>query len=164
MNPRRSISSNPASTVKSRFTNGFLKALLRINRQRITSTTAYTPREIFRGYLRVKIAADVSMASAIGSRRAWSRAMLRKVRSHGRDGAQVRRMSFLAMRKRNLYGKKIKCVEEDVGCYQANVLRKLVPGGAAMDMCCLLGETAHYIKCLNTQVKVMRRIAEVFST
>ncbi|XP_040993746.1 transcription factor IBH1-like [Juglans microcarpa x Juglans regia] len=162
MNPRRSISSNPASTVKSRFTNGFLQALLRINRQRITSTTAYTPREIFRGYLRVKIAADVSMASAIGSRRAWSRAILRKVRSHGRDGAQVRRMSFLAMRKRNLYGN-IKCVE-DAGFHQANVLRKLVPGGEAMDMCCLLGETAHYIKCLKTQVKVMGRIAEVFST
>ncbi|KAG6628886.1 hypothetical protein I3843_14G045100 [Carya illinoinensis] len=158
--PRRSISSNPASTVKSRFTNGFLQALLRINRQR--TSTAYTPREIFRGYLRVKIAADVSMASAIGSRRAWSRAVLRKVRSHRRDGAQVRRMSFLAMRKRNLYGK-IKC-DEDVGFYQANVLRKLVPGGEAMDMCCLLSETAHYIKCLNIQLKVMRRIAENFST
>ncbi|KAJ6956316.1 hypothetical protein NC652_007409 [Populus alba x Populus x berolinensis] len=28
-----------------------------------------------------------------------------------------------------------------------------------MDICCLLEETAHYIKCLATQVKVMQSIA-----
>ncbi|KAB1225649.1 Transcription factor IBH1 [Morella rubra] len=104
------------------------------------------------------------MASAVGSRKAWSRAMLRKVRSQGRQSVQVRRMGFLGVRKRNLYGDQKFVEEPAVGICQANELRKLVPGGEAMDMCNLLDETAHYIKCLATQVKVMRRIADVFST
>lgn len=47
---------------------------------------------------------------------------------------------------------------------QENKLRRLVPGGEAMDVCSLLDETSHYIKCLTTQVKMMKRIAEIRST
>lgn len=47
--------------------------------------------------------------------------------------------------------------------WKASELRKLVPGGEAMDMCKLLDETADYIKCLATQVKLMRRIADFAS-
>lgn len=107
----------------------------------------------------------MSMASAVGSRRAWSRAILfRKLRNQGRNSTvQIRRMSnILGMRKRNLCGKKYSM--EEVGVCQAEQLRKLVPGGEEMDMCNLLGETAHYIECLTTQVNVMRRIAEIFSS
>ncbi|KAG2672677.1 hypothetical protein I3843_13G046600 [Carya illinoinensis] len=163
MNPKRfSSSTRPSTSVKSRFTCGFLRALWRINRQR--RTTSASSREICRRYLRVKVAADVSMASAVGSRRAWSRAiLLRKLRNKGQNGTvRVRRMSnILGMRKRNICGNK--CTEE-LGTCQAEQLRKLVPGGEEMDMCNLLGETAHYIECLTTQVKVMRRIAEILST
>ncbi|XP_040992451.1 transcription factor IBH1-like isoform X1 [Juglans microcarpa x Juglans regia] len=153
MNPKRFSSSTwPSTTVKSRFTCGFLRALWRINRQR--RTTSASSREIRRRYLRVKVAADVSMASAVGSRRAWSRAiLLRKIRNQGQNGTvRVRRMSNILgmMRKRNIRGN-YKCTEE-VGTCQAEQLRKLVPGGEEMDMCNLLGETAHYIECLTTQM------------
>lgn len=53
--------------------------------------------------------------------------------------------------------------DQEVGIDQASKLRKLVPGGEAMDLCSLLDEAAHYIKCLNTQVQVMRRIANFYS-
>jgi hypothetical protein len=148
-----------SSTIKSRFTRHFLGTLLKINRQR-TRTTPSSPREIYERYLRVKIAADVSMASAVGSRRAWSRAVLAKIRQHqgrhhrhGHGGVQVGN-GIISMRKRNyLYGKK--CI-----CNNAKELRKLVPGAEAiLDTCSLLDETAHYIKCLTNQVKVMTTIA-----
>jgi len=111
--------------------------------------------EICQRYLKVKLAADVSMASAVGPRRAWSRAMLAKIRHGVRAGST----SSLTMRKRKIYhGKKS---TKEVGIAgNAKMLRKLVPGGEAMDTCSLLDETFHYIKCLSTQVKVMTRIAD----
>lgn len=54
--------------------------------------------------------------------------------------------------------------DQEVGFGQAKELRKLVPGGQAMDLCHLLEEAAHYIKCLNSQVQVMRSIADFYST
>lgn len=54
--------------------------------------------------------------------------------------------------------------EDEVnGIRKAKELRELVPGGEAMEICKLLDETAHYIKCLSTQVKVMTAIAESYS-
>lgn len=41
-------------------------------------------------------------------------------------------------------------------------LRRLVPGGESMDLGVLLEETAHFVQCLETQVGVMRRIADGF--
>lgn len=61
-------------------------------------------------------------------------------------------------------GKDEKKEEDDDRVEQVEELRKLVPGGEAMDLCRLLGETAHYIKCLNTQVQVMRSIVDLYST
>lgn len=40
-------------------------------------------------------------------------------------------------------------------------LRGLVPGGEDMETCCLLEETADYIKCLAKQVQVMKSIADL---
>lgn len=78
--------------------------------------------------------------------------------------AFVKRVSSHAIKKRAQKEKK----EEDqyhLGYDdQENKLRKLVPGGVAMDIDSLLDETTHYINCLNTQVKMMRRIAEICST
>lgn len=54
--------------------------------------------------------------------------------------------------------------QEAEGFGEVNELRKLVPGGESMDLCPLLEEVAHYIKCLSTQVQVMRCIADLSST
>lgn len=44
----------------------------------------------------------------------------------------------------------------------AHELRRLVPGGERMDPRSLLEETAHFVHCLETQVRVMRSIADGF--
>ncbi|KAJ0111268.1 hypothetical protein Patl1_03117 [Pistacia atlantica] len=155
MNPKtyHHISSNPSS-VKSRFTRGFLRAFKKIKRQQ-------------RPYLygRVKIAADKSLALAVGSRRAWSRALLWKI--HYKAWRQRSRFNnkkkLLKENKKNKKNKKKKNDDEEVGFRHAKELRKLVPGGEAMDLCSLLDETAHYIKCLITQVQVMKSVDQIYS-
>lgn len=162
MNPK-SLSLRPKTSLKSRFTKGFLQALKRIHRQRSRSPNVSSPREMCRRYSSVKIAADASMASAVGSRRAWSRALLTRIRSHG--APRVYKYSARRIDNSKKKKKKKKCEDgEEIGVIcEANELRKFVPGGEAMDICSLLDEAAHYIKCLNTQVKVMRRIADIYS-
>ncbi|ONH92694.1 hypothetical protein PRUPE_8G190000 [Prunus persica] len=158
MNPK-SLSLRPKTSVKSRFTKGFLQALKRIQGQRSRSPNVSSPREMCRRYLSVKIAADASMASAVGSRRAWSRALLTKIRSHG--APRVYKYSARRIDNSKKKKKKKKCEDgEEIGVNsEANELRKFVPGGEAMDICSLLDEAAHYIKCLNTQCFQRRRRA-----
>lgn len=124
---------------------------------------------------RVKIAADKSMALAVGSRRAWSRAMLWKIHNQHKAAAARRRRRVLSVRrivnnnihhhKRSLRkrGDHHEQVGGGGGFCQANELRKLVPGGETMDLCSLLDETAHYLKCLATQVQVMTSIDQFYS-
>ncbi|PPD87648.1 hypothetical protein GOBAR_DD15417 [Gossypium barbadense] len=139
---------NPSS-LKSRFTARFLRALIKINAQKPISSSS--PREIFQRYRRIKVAADKSMAYSVRSRRTWSRATLWKLRS--RSPAIVEKTSHEKENK-----------EDHVGlAVQAEELRELVPGGESMDLCNLLDETAHYIKCLTTQVQVMKKIANLYS-
>lgn len=169
------LSANPSirtSSIKSRFTRGLVRALIRMKRK-----NNYQPcsrREMFRRYSRVKIAADKSMAVAVGSRRAWSRAMLWRIYHHHHHH-QTWRYNQLMIKKRLAIDKKQKKKkkklkkeeddrqEEERGFGKAGELRKLVPGGEAMDLCCLLDETAHYIKCLVTQVQVMRSVDQFYS-
>lgn len=157
MNYHRRLSSSSMTSIKSRFTRGFLRALDRINKQKPSTT-----REICKRYLRVKVAADASMASAVGSKRAWSRAMLLKMRL----GRRRTSGDFRIMKKKKK-NKKISSTDRDEeevnGIRKAEELRELVPGGEAMEICKLLDETAHYIKCLSTQVKVMTTIADFYS-
>ena len=143
---------NPKS-LKTKFALKFLRALRNINHQEnkknsnnnISSTFMVAQR-----YHKVKVAAEASMASAIGPRRAWSRAILIRVRARS---ARIIPMGRGRRRRRQ------------AGSAQAHEqLRRLVPGGEAMDMKRLLDETAHYIKCLSTQVKVMRGIVNYYST
>jgi hypothetical protein len=108
---------------------------------------------------RIKIAACYAMAHAVGPRRAWSRAVLFKLRSRARHQSMIRRRSFRLQKKRVVKNDNIPSGEVS----QADKLRQLVPGGKAMDVCSLLEETAHYISCLATQVKVMQTIADRFS-
>lgn len=144
---------NPKS-LKTKFALKFLRALRNINNQEnkknsnnnISSTFTVAQR-----YHKVKVAAEASMASAIGPRRAWSRAILIRVRARS---ARIIPMGRGRGRRRR-----------QAGSAQAHEqLRRLVPGGEVMDMKRLLDETAHYIKCLSTQVKVMRGIVNYYST
>ncbi|GAB4841512.1 hypothetical protein Ancab_022229 [Ancistrocladus abbreviatus] len=166
MNPHFSSSLNPRS-IKTRFAFRFLRALRKINKKRPTSCS-YSSREISRRFQRVKLAADASMASAVGPWRAWSRAILIKLRnrSHARAHALIGRRRqtdhhhAITVRKRVMKKKKLQKIQPG---FQANELRMLVPGGEAMDLYSLLDETADYIKCLTTQVKVMRGIVSYCS-
>ncbi|OVA16208.1 Single-stranded nucleic acid binding R3H [Macleaya cordata] len=106
---------------------------------------------------KIKLAADISMATTVGSRRSWSRAMLLKHKSLVRNRVLVRQR-VVGNKKIINKEKKVKKkgeIRDKAGqeLSRADKLRRLVPGGEAMDFCSLLEETAHYIKCLNTQIE-----------
>nr|GMD17291.1 transcription factor IBH1-like [Ipomoea batatas] len=87
-----------------------------------------------------------------------SRASLRRIPAAQRSSRKPKPPPSRARRSRNdVRGGRL---DSD----KAKELRKLVPGGKAMDLSCLLDETAHYIKCLSSQVEIMRNIADLFST
>ncbi|KAM3370822.1 hypothetical protein ACQJBY_018263 [Aegilops geniculata] len=46
---------------------------------------------------------------------------------------------------------------------RSDALRRLVPGGAGMEYCNLLEETADYVRCLRAQVQLMQGLADLFS-
>ncbi|KAK8711757.1 hypothetical protein V6N13_147024 [Hibiscus sabdariffa] len=155
---------NPTS-LKSRFTTRFLRALTKINAPNPISSSSPTPREIFQRYRRIKVAADKSMAYSVRSRTTWSRATLSRLRTRSRHrrlasfGPRSSVTTAAVLEKASSHGK-----ENEGGLVvQAGELRELVPGGETMDLCNLLDETAHYIKCLTTQVQVMKTIANLYS-
>ncbi|XP_021653771.1 transcription factor IBH1 isoform X2 [Hevea brasiliensis] len=158
MNPHHHSSYLNPNSLKSRFTKNFLRSLIKINKQ---TPFPCRPTEMFQRCHKVKTAADKSLACAVGSRRVWSRAMLCKIRNRAlRRGPQkppsVRRIII----NNRTMKKGFNCLKEkmnddqEAGIDQTSKLRKLVPGGEAMDLCNLLDEAAHYIKCLNTQVQL----------
>ncbi|KAJ4969546.1 hypothetical protein NE237_016247 [Protea cynaroides] len=148
MNSKR-LPSSPCPH-RAKFNSRFLRALARINKDKPTSSSY---QEICKRNWRIKIADDASMASAIGSRRVWSRVMLWKLRS---------RTSYRALIRSRAIGLKRK--KQKVELSHADQLRQLVPGGEAMDFSNLLEEASHHIKCLTAQVQVMRSIADFYST
>ncbi|KAK3184690.1 hypothetical protein Dsin_031976 [Dipteronia sinensis] len=178
-------SGGSSSCIKSRFTRGFLRALIKMKKQNYnqptsSSSSSSSRREVFRRrYRRVKIAADKSMAVAVGSTRLWSRAMLSRIRhQYQQQRWRYHRSNFnhqpikvkrLVIEKKKKEKLRIKQKEEGSddhhrrGLRDAGELRKLVPGGEGMDICSLLDETAHYIKCLVTQVQVMKSIDQFYS-
>ncbi|XP_015086956.2 transcription factor IBH1-like [Solanum pennellii] len=95
---------------------------------------------------RVKHAAYASMASVVGSKRAWSRAVLSKIRNR----------SLLLKKKKK---KRRRRSSDEFG-----ELRKIVPGGQLMNFYNLLDETADYINSLTSQVQVMKNILNLLST
>ncbi|XP_059626277.1 transcription factor IBH1-like [Cornus florida] len=158
MIPQQYSSFRPTS-VKTRFTNRFLRALKRINEHQSSSCDL---RDVFRKYRMIKVAADSSMASTVGSKKAWSRAMLWKIRCKARKRVPGRRSTKARVLRRR--GHVEDKAGEKVGFGRVNELRKLVPGGETMDLERLLVETAHYVKCLDTQVQAMRDIVDFCST
>ncbi|KAL4587901.1 hypothetical protein LXL04_000777 [Taraxacum kok-saghyz] len=124
---------------------------------------------------RVKIAAYTAMASVVGSRRSWSRAVLWKIRNRSRNQDLLRnkimtnhhrrrRHAKLCMKRRNRNS-----IREDVYLnpfrysVQESKLRKMVPGGRNMDSWCLGDEIADYIKCLAAQVEVMQTLVDLYT-
>ncbi|XP_062081111.1 transcription factor IBH1-like [Humulus lupulus] len=181
MDYSQSLSNPNPNSLKNRFTKGFIRALMRIQK----SPASNSPGEISKRRRKIKTAANAAMASAVGSRKVWSQAVLRRIRSnrsqsarrHRRCRALFKRIGKInsnSMKKKRgiINGSSSSSHEKDeeeeeeeiVGFGQEKKLRKLVPGGAAMDICSLLDETAHYIRCLTTQVKVMKTITEICST
>nr|DAD24247.1 TPA_asm: hypothetical protein HUJ06_025710 [Nelumbo nucifera] len=149
----KSLSSNPCR--KTSFTRRFLRALAEIRREEPNSSSHV---DISRRCQRIKVAAYASMASAVGSKRAWSRAMICKVRNRAICRASMRQKIKISKWKKAVANKHRRDVNQE------DELRRLVPGGKSMDFCKLLEETAHYIKSLTTQVQVMRSIADYYST
>ncbi|KAK6937892.1 hypothetical protein RJ641_031400 [Dillenia turbinata] len=104
--------------------------------------------------------ADASMASVVGYKRAWSRAMLWKIRNQSRrHGLLAKKSNSHANRLRKSKVVKPKIAKTE-NFDQASELRKLVPGGEAMEYSNLLEETAHYIKCLTTQVGIFDELVK----
>ncbi|KAH7537566.1 hypothetical protein FEM48_Zijuj03G0106600 [Ziziphus jujuba var. spinosa] len=89
--------------------------------------------------------ANASTACVVSSRRAWSRAMLRKIQSQS-TCVKVRRRTKFRMKKKDLD-------EKEARNLKAMEFRKPVPSGEAMEIYKLLNETIHCCKCLTTQVK-----------
>ncbi|WOL16126.1 transcription factor IBH1-like [Canna indica] len=127
----------------------FLRALLHI--QQSAATTSFTGRR-----RRIKRAAYASMAYSSGARRAWSRALIHTLRR--RRQRQQRARTAVALPRRIRVARPPR--REVAAADQAQVLRKLVPGGTGMEYCMLLEETADYIRCLATQVQLMRNVVD----
>ncbi|XP_077229475.1 transcription factor IBH1-like [Tasmannia lanceolata] len=161
MHPKLSSSNPNPNSLHHILASRFLKSLSKISLHKPSSSAA-----IIRRSRRIKLAAYASMASAIGPKRAWSRAMLRKLRSRAK-----RRVSFQPKgtfvdkgnkghepRRANDLRRLVAGVPS-----RADELRRLVPGGEAMGFCSLLEEAADYIRCLSTQVQVMENVVESLS-
>ncbi|KAL9239645.1 hypothetical protein vseg_013948 [Gypsophila vaccaria] len=142
-------------SLRTKFTLNFLRALKKINQTRNqrqepingNSNSNSNNFVVAKTYRKVKVAADASLASAVGPRRAWARSILLRARPGSR---------------RVMGRRKQRRMRAETG--RAEELRRLVPGGEAMDdMQSLLDETLHYVTCLTTQVNVMRNIVDFCS-
>ncbi|KAL6185617.1 hypothetical protein ACLB2K_041747 [Fragaria x ananassa] len=144
--------------IRIKFARRFLRSLAQIKRQKRPSSSS-TDEEICKRSKRIKMAAYFSMARAVGPRKRWSRALLFKLRNRVSYPKLVKKKKRVSVRS----NKQVSRSESSVHIDKGDKLRKLVPGGKSMDFCSLLEETAHYITCLNTQVKVMQAIADNLS-
>ncbi|KAG0494992.1 hypothetical protein HPP92_005986 [Vanilla planifolia] len=92
----------------------------------------------------IRRAAYASMARSTGTRRAWSRAVLCRLRRRVSPGSDLRRAVEIGSSSKSRLG-----------------LRRLVPGGEGMDLCSLLEETVDYMACLRAQVELMKAVADL---
>lgn len=158
MAPEDPVTMSPPLTtpsLKAKIARRFVKSLAEV----WTSREPATEGSIRERARRIKIAAYSSMARSAGSRRAWSRALLAKLRARAKCRRHLRSRRCLGL-KRKRAGSRNMALNEASG---VDELRRLVPGGKAMDLCNLLEETSHFVQCLATQVKVMQSIADRYS-
>ncbi|KAG8066543.1 hypothetical protein GUJ93_ZPchr0004g39205 [Zizania palustris] len=153
----------------------FLRALSRIHR--------VTP--VRRRTRTIRRAAYSSMARAAGPRRAWSRALLGQARARrARRAVLVRRRVLTAAAPAPAAGggggrfiaaggetsaaaaaaaSRVLPPRQAGEPPRADALRRLVPGGDAMEYCSLLDETADYLRSLRAQVQLMQGLVDLFS-
>jgi hypothetical protein len=150
----------------------FLRALSRVHGGPATRRTRTIRR-----------AAYSSMAHAAGPRRAWSRALLRQAQAR-RSATLASRRTAVLVRRRVVAGPapppraapRSSSVATSTTVAppppaprqvgepaRSDALRRLVPGGAGMEYCSLLEETADYVRCLRAQVQLMQGLADLFS-
>ncbi|CAN8318172.1 unnamed protein product [Cochlearia groenlandica] len=106
---------------------------------------------------KIKKAAYVSMAKAAGGEnRLWSKALLRRAaKENNKNIVKLKKKKrVMTWRRRKRRSRRDTEVER---------LSILVPGGEAMETLKLMEETAHYIKCLSIQVKVMQCLVDGLS-
>ncbi|KAF5207536.1 transcription factor IBH1 [Thalictrum thalictroides] len=157
------IVTHHGNSLKTRFALRFIRSLTQIKTAAPTVSSMGTLRK--RSSI-IKLAADASMASAVGPKRSWSRAVLFKIRNRARIHALARQQKESNKKKEKEKNCKKDVVlgeEMEKELFGANELRRVVPGGESMDLFRLLDETAHYMKCLNTQVEVMQSIVDLYS-
>ncbi|CAK7348935.1 unnamed protein product [Dovyalis caffra] len=165
MTSKHVIAAARTSSIKTRFARRFLRSLLKMKRSNRLGTGSQSNEEIKKRSTHIiKTAAYASMARAVGPRRTWSRSLLFKLRNPRRiQGVSSKRCLVTKENKnKRITRNKMQIISREPPS-RADSLRKLVPGGDSMDICSLLEETAHYIKCLDTQVKVMQSIADYYS-
>ncbi|PIN06503.1 hypothetical protein CDL12_20958 [Handroanthus impetiginosus] len=153
---------NPSS-IKTRFAIKFLQAMKKLNKKRSSSPSMADKQRRCR---LIRAAACASMASAVGTRRAWSRAVLRKTVNNHQYHSVINNRRRITRRKRVVMMRRGNPREGHSGNLgeEDDILRGLVPGGEGMDFCRLLSETAHYVKCLRAQIQVMTNILDHYST
>ncbi|EXB52661.1 hypothetical protein L484_012015 [Morus notabilis] len=181
-NSPKGFTLNNADSCRVKFARRFLRSLIEIKTRQTNynnnlSSSPSSSSEIRRRSERIKLKAYSSMAHAVGPRKAWTRALLLKLHNRAkRHRFRTRKRSSLAM---VLKKKRVFRVKNHANFYKpaaergnysvlnsdekTEKLRELVPGGKAMDICSLLEETAHFIKCLAMQVQVMHEIADQLS-
>ncbi|XP_048128830.1 transcription factor IBH1-like [Rhodamnia argentea] len=146
----------PTPSLKTKIARRFVKSLAEV----WTSRKLATEGGVRKRARRIKIAAYSSMARAVGgSRRAWSRALLAKLQGRAKRRCHLRSQRCLGLKRKRAGSRNM--VRNEVS--GSDKLRRLVPGGKAMDLCNLLEETSHFVQCLATQVKVMQSIADRYS-
>ncbi|KAK4408714.1 hypothetical protein Sango_0452400 [Sesamum angolense] len=146
---------NPTS-IKTRFALRFLRAINKLSNDNGTSPRPLNSADRRKRCRAIRAASYASMASAVGPNKAWSRAVLRKIRNRTKEMIKPRTRRGAARGSMN--------PRKELGLGQEKELRELVPGGEAMDFRRLLNETGHYIQCLRAQVQVMRKILHYSST
>ncbi|KAK9057470.1 hypothetical protein SSX86_022305 [Deinandra increscens subsp. villosa] len=151
---------NPAY-LKNQFAHRFIRAL---NNLHHTKTPPHHNYKMYNRSTRVKIAANTAMASVVGSRRAWSRAVLWKIRKlRSRKRVNCHHQEKVSLKRRNPKPKTEDFNNPFGDSSQESKLRELVPGGETLDAVCLMGETANYIKCLVAQVEVMKTLVDLYN-
>lgn len=147
----KTTSKNPNNPLRKKLAARFLNALNHLTKN-IPPSPSPSLAEKSRRHHAIRAAAYASMASAVGPRKAWSRALLKKIRNH--------KVMMIHGKRRRRRNPRINGEGTRFGHEGLNDLSEVVPGGEAMDSCKLLNETGHYIKCLRAQVQIMRQILE----
>uniref|UniRef100_A0A0D9WSR4 IBH1-like N-terminal domain-containing protein n=1 Tax=Leersia perrieri TaxID=77586 RepID=A0A0D9WSR4_9ORYZ len=151
-----------SSSTKAPFEQAFLKNLLLILQDR-SSSTPFHAMSLHDRKLAVKSSADIAMAAARGGGARWPKAILPPATTVA-NSCKAQRCRRIIVRSKRLCGGNYKRKSSMVVVRRRTMaLRKVVPGGDAIDMdeASLLREAMDYVVHLQAQVDVLRRVSEV---